>query len=673
MGLLFYSGKGIQDIRKVSGDGSAGSVDTYMIYYTDNSATTYTVRNGSNGSAPHIGDNGNWWVGTIDLGVSASHPDLTGYSTKGQADLLYKAIGYEPDLSAYATKTECDNYYMPKNTSLFSGNYADLTGKPTIPTVYGWALAANKPSYSYSEVGAAPTIHSHYEYESFLGLPANDGYILSSTTVGGRSWIPIPSSQVQTDWNASSGMGSVLNKPTKLSQFANDLGNYGSFVTGTPWTSQGYITSSALSSYLPLTGGTLSGVLTMNANIDMAYRNLIQVGGLTSTGTITANQFNCSYNRAALRLNSGSSGYGAFIDYDTNGSECMGFGVDYIGSSFKFKTGIAASSVGGGSFMNITPDFEIRSGAAYVNGSTVIHSGNIGSQSVNYANGAGSAGFANYSTYLNSSNYIQQKGYQGSWNADFQATPAGSLSYGGDLGAGGTNGPGGSWWFEQNFRHTNSSNYWGVQVAWGWGDNANRLATRNVTVGNFGGWVYYLNSSNFSQWAAPVSHTHDYATHRGEGTNYVDYSRYVYNNGAYSGSGWVEPSDLGVRYAAYAANAGSVGGYSATSLITGVTLQAWRMTSPGSYAAPDYAYWITCERSNSSGDYQITLPYSKSPGKTICIKGCNTIGNIIVFGNGYSIQHHSDTVGSVTIPKDWYTCTFVWDGAYWQMSMGSNW
>ena len=39
------------------------------------------------------------------------------------------------------------------------------------------------------------------------------------------------------------------------------------------------------------------------------------------------------------------------------------------------------------------------------------------------------------------------------------------------------------------------------------------------------------------------------ATHRGEGSNYVDYSRYVYNNGAYSGSGWIEPSDLGVRYA----------------------------------------------------------------------------------------------------------------------------
>ena len=47
------------------------------------------------------------------------------------------------------------------------------------------------------------------------------------------------------------------------------------------------------------------------------------------------------------------------------------------------------------------------------------------------------------------------------------------------------------------------------------------------------------------------------ATHRGEGTNFIDYSRYVYNNGAYSGSGWIEPSDLGVRYAASAGTAGN--------------------------------------------------------------------------------------------------------------------
>ena len=35
----------------------------------------------------------------------------------------------------------------------FSGKYADLSGKPTIPTVPSWATAASKPSYTKSEVG----------------------------------------------------------------------------------------------------------------------------------------------------------------------------------------------------------------------------------------------------------------------------------------------------------------------------------------------------------------------------------------------------------------------------------------------------------------------------------------------------------------------------------------
>jgi hypothetical protein len=55
----------------------------------------------------------------------------------------------------------------------------------------------------------------------------------------------------------------------------------------------------------------------------------------------------------------------------------------------------------------------------------------------------------------------------------------------------------GSWWIQQNFRHTNGGSFWGTQVAWGWEDNANRLATRNITGGSFGGWVYYMNTNAY--------------------------------------------------------------------------------------------------------------------------------------------------------------------------------
>jgi len=135
MALIFYSGKGIIDIHRTSGNGAAGTADTYTIFYTDESVSAYSVYNGKDGQSVHIGQNGNFWVGDTDLGVSPTgKPDMTAYSTKVEADLLYKPISWTPDLSNYATKTQNDSYYMPKNTSLFSGNYSDLAGKPTLYT-----------------------------------------------------------------------------------------------------------------------------------------------------------------------------------------------------------------------------------------------------------------------------------------------------------------------------------------------------------------------------------------------------------------------------------------------------------------------------------------------------------------------------------------------------------
>lgn len=47
------------------------------------------------------------------------------------------------------------------------------------------------------------------------------------TSVNGQTGevlLSIPLPQVQSDWNATSGMGEILNKPTKVSDFDNDMG-----------------------------------------------------------------------------------------------------------------------------------------------------------------------------------------------------------------------------------------------------------------------------------------------------------------------------------------------------------------------------------------------------------------------------------------------------------------
>lgn len=71
-------GRGIKSIARTSGNGAAGTVDTYTITYTDGATGTYQVRNGANGRdgedgiSPHIGANGNWYSGTTDTGVKAA-------------------------------------------------------------------------------------------------------------------------------------------------------------------------------------------------------------------------------------------------------------------------------------------------------------------------------------------------------------------------------------------------------------------------------------------------------------------------------------------------------------------------------------------------------------------------------------------------------------------------
>lgn len=110
---------------------------------------------------------------------------------------------------------------------------------------------------------------------------------------------------------------------------------------------------------------------------------------------------------------------------------------------------------------------------------------------------------ANGGTYNITSNYANNltQGFNNNWNTDFAAAPAGSTILRGDTATGSaTGGPGGTWWFQQNMRHNNGTNVWGVQVAWGWEDNANILRTRNVQGGGYGAWVTYLNSANYTSY-----------------------------------------------------------------------------------------------------------------------------------------------------------------------------
>lgn len=59
-------GRGITSITRTSGNGAAGTVDTYTITYTDGTKSTYKVRNGANGAKGDKGDKGDPYELTDD-------------------------------------------------------------------------------------------------------------------------------------------------------------------------------------------------------------------------------------------------------------------------------------------------------------------------------------------------------------------------------------------------------------------------------------------------------------------------------------------------------------------------------------------------------------------------------------------------------------------------------
>lgn len=132
-----------------------------------------------------------------------------------------------------------------------TGDYADLINVPT-SFASDWSLVTGKPTFSAVATSGA--------YSDLSGTPT------------------IPAAQVNSDWNASSGVTQVLNKPS-LSNVATS-GAYND-LTGKPTqvsaftNDSGYINSSALSPYLTIAaaGSTYATQSSVTAALSGKFNN----------------------------------------------------------------------------------------------------------------------------------------------------------------------------------------------------------------------------------------------------------------------------------------------------------------------------------------------------------------------------------------------------------------
>ena len=147
---------------------------------------------------------------TADLGLfSGDYNDLTNKPTIFDGD--YTDLDEKPTIN----NVELIGNRTTEDLGLFSGAYADLTGKPALKTV--------ATTGSYNDLTDKPTIpaaqvNSDWNAASGVAQILNKPSLATVATSGSYDDLTdkptIPAAQVNADWNASSGVAQILNKPS---------------------------------------------------------------------------------------------------------------------------------------------------------------------------------------------------------------------------------------------------------------------------------------------------------------------------------------------------------------------------------------------------------------------------------------------------------------------------
>lgn len=136
---------------------------------------------------------------------SGSYTDLTSKPTFATVAIS----GSYNDLTSKPTIFSGSYADLTGKPTLFSGSYTDLTGKPSLSTV--------ATSGAYADLTAKPslaTVATTGSYTDLVGKPSFSTVATTGSYTDLANKPSIPAAQVQSDWNAVSGLGMILNKPS---------------------------------------------------------------------------------------------------------------------------------------------------------------------------------------------------------------------------------------------------------------------------------------------------------------------------------------------------------------------------------------------------------------------------------------------------------------------------
>lgn len=256
-------------------------------------------------------------------------------------------------LSTYATQSWVSNTLSPYATQQWVGQQGFLT---SISAATATALGGIKVGYTTSGNNYKVQLDS-----------SNNAYV----------YVP------WTTYTNGTGLALTNNQFSINSTYQTYISNGNTAYGWGNHANAGYALASSLNSYLPLTGGTLTGGIScLTSGANLYWGNITIYGGGSNGG-----------------INSIWIGDDVCIG-DCNIGGCFGMKSTSADTGFRFFNS-SGTSIGGLQSTAGTLQWIDSAGTAY----DVIHSGNIGSQSVNYATSAGKAtndsdGNAINSTYL---------------------------------------------------------------------------------------------------------------------------------------------------------------------------------------------------------------------------------------------------------------------------------
>jgi hypothetical protein len=235
---------------------------------------------------------------------------------------------------------------------------------------------------------------------------------------------------------------------------------------------------------------TSAGVLAVGGNTVLHAGNYTSYSP-TLTGTGASGTWGISVTGESRSVNLGGTGHTITSNAWAGTSGYHGY--THNGGNYRF----GFSSTGGVVDVYCDGNFYATDSAHLV-----LHAGNynnyaptkggIGATGTWAISITGTADYCKYQTGIGTAN---------NFNTHFTETPAHGTLFR-EMSAGG---PQGAWWFVENMRHSNGTNYWGRQNAWGWEDNANEFWSRNVTANSWGSWVRFIHSGNYNSYAPTLT------------------------------------------------------------------------------------------------------------------------------------------------------------------------